>query len=46
VLYKDIRRALLRRFPYGIFYLVEPEQIVILACFHARRHPKQWQRRR
>jgi toxin ParE1/3/4 len=23
--YKDIRRGLLRRFPYGIFYLVEPE---------------------
>ena len=45
VLYKDIRRALLRRFPYGIFYLVEPEQIVILACFHARRNPQQWQRR-
>ena len=46
VLHKDIRRGLLRRFPYGIFYLVEPEQIVILACFHARRDPKQWQRRR
>jgi plasmid stabilization system protein ParE len=46
VLYKDIRRGLLRRFPYGIFYVVEPEQIVILACFHARRDPKQWQRRR
>ena len=45
VLYKDIRRGLLRRFPDGIFYFVEQEQIVILACFHARRNPKQWQRR-
>ena len=46
VLHKDIRRGLLRRFPYGIFYLAEQEQIVILACFHARRDPKQWQRRK
>jgi len=45
VLYKDIRRGLPRRFPYCIFYLVEQEQIVILACFHACRDPKQWQRR-
>lgn len=44
-IYKDVRRGLLRRFPYGIFYLVEREDIVVLACFHARRDPKQWQRR-
>jgi plasmid stabilization system protein ParE len=44
-IYKDVRRGLLRRFPYGIFYIVEQEAIVVLACFHARRDPKQWQRR-
>jgi plasmid stabilization system protein ParE len=45
VIYKDARRGLMRRFPYGIFYLIEQEEIVVLACFHARRDPKQWQRR-
>jgi plasmid stabilization system protein ParE len=25
VLHRDIRRALIRRFPYGVFYLVERE---------------------
>lgn len=40
-----IRRALLRRFPYSIFYLIESQRIVVLACFHASRDPKGWQRR-
>jgi hypothetical protein len=34
VVHKQVRRALLRRFPYGIFYLVEGETIIALACFH------------
>ena len=43
--HKHIRRALIRRFPYGIFYLVEEQKIVVLAVFHGRRDPKQWQSR-
>ena len=26
----DIRRALVRRFPYAVYYVVEPEQVVVL----------------
>lgn len=40
-----IRRALILRFPYGLFYLVEPERIVVLAVFHGRRDPKIWKER-
>lgn len=40
-----LRRALLRRFPYGLFYLAEEKEIVVLACFHAARDPKAWRRR-
>ena len=25
-IHKNVRRALLRRFPYGVFYIVEPEE--------------------
>lgn len=46
VVHKDVRRALLRRFPYGLFYFLEDDKIIVLACFHASRDPKQWQRRR
>lgn len=45
LIYKEVRRALLRKFPYCIFYIIESETVVILACFHARRDPKQWQDR-
>lgn len=41
----EIRRAPLRRFPYGIIYKVREEEILVLACFHARRDPKSWQER-
>jgi toxin ParE1/3/4 len=39
------RRALLRRFPYGVFYAADGEDVVVLAVVHARRHPRVWQRR-
>ncbi len=37
-----IRRVLLRRFPYGLFYVVDDDAIAVLALFHARRDPKVW----
>jgi len=44
--HRDTRRALLRRFPYGLFYRLLGDQMVVIACFHARRDPKVWRRRR
>lgn len=43
--HKDVRRALLRRFPYAVFFLVEDTRIVVLAVFHAKRSPKHWRAR-
>ena len=43
--HKEVRRALLRRFPYAVFYLAEPERIVVLAVFHVRRDPERWKQR-
>jgi plasmid stabilization system protein ParE len=45
VVEKGRRRAGVRRFPYGIFFLVEEARIVIIACFHGRRNPRHWQSR-
>jgi plasmid stabilization system protein ParE len=42
---KDRRRAGVRRFPYGIFFLVEESRVVVIACFHGKRNPKHWQSR-
>ena len=36
----DIRRALLRRFPYAIHFAAEAQTIVVLAVFHGKRNPR------
>lgn len=36
---KNIRRVLIRRFPYCIFYFIDNSTIVILAVLHAHRDP-------
>ena len=46
VIRRDTRRALLERFPYSLLYRIVHEQVVVVACFHAKRHPKRWYSRR
>ena len=45
VIYRNRRRAGVRRFPYGIIFEVQENRIVVIACFHARRDPRRWQSR-
>jgi len=45
IIYEQVRRALLRKFPYALFYIFTEDTIVVLACFHAKRSPADWQRR-
>jgi len=40
-----LRRAMLERFPYAIFFTLTGETIQVVACMHGRRHPARWQRR-
>lgn len=39
----DIRRAIVRRFPYGLFYVVDGDTVHVLACFHLHRDPARWE---
>jgi len=41
----EVRRAPLRRFPHGVLYSVEDEQIVVFAIWHGRRDPQGWRER-
>lgn len=43
--YKEYRRALVRRFPYAIFYECAGETIVIYCVFHTSRDPRKWRDR-
>jgi plasmid stabilization system protein ParE len=46
VIRRDTRRVLLRRFPYGIYYRIYDDLVVVVACMHGRRNPTRWQTRR
>ena len=43
--HRSVRRALMHRFPYCVFYFVDVHGPVVLGCFHARRDPTAWQQR-
>ena len=43
--YRDVRRIVTKRFPFGIFYTFENNKITVLAVLHARRDPSKWKRR-
>jgi plasmid stabilization system protein ParE len=43
VVYRDIRRAMTRRFPYAIYFIVEGDRISVLRILHQARDPRAWQ---
>lgn len=45
VVYKEVRRVLIHRFPFGVFFIESNESISVLAVLHARRNPKAWKSR-
>jgi plasmid stabilization system protein ParE len=46
VLHQNVRRCLVRRFPFGVYYTVENDEIVVWAIRHLHRRPGYWQGRR
>ena len=44
-IYKNIHRALVRRFPYGIYYVVLGTDISVIGVIHVRKNPTHWQSR-
>jgi plasmid stabilization system protein ParE len=45
VLHRGARRAIVHRFPYGVFYRVEASNIVVFCVSHLHRDPASWQGR-
>jgi toxin ParE1/3/4 len=45
VIHKNVRRTLVKRFPYGVFYTLTKTTLAVIAVFHAKRNPKRWRRR-
>ena len=44
-IYKKVHRALVRRFPYGIYYVIEQNNISVIGVLHARKNPLHWKSR-
>lgn len=42
---RGVRRALLSRFPYGVFYASKGDIVSILGVVHTSRDPRGWPRR-
>ena len=40
-----LRRALLGRFPYAVYYHAQVDVIEVIACLHTRRSPSRWRNR-
>jgi plasmid stabilization system protein ParE len=45
VLFREVRRALLRRFPYAVFFKNHEEVVIVIAVLHMRRDPDAWKSR-
>ena len=45
VIYRDVRRALPRRFPYKVLYFAQSGEVHVIGVIHAKRHPRAWQQR-
>lgn len=45
IVHKSIRRANLRRFPYGVFYVERRDHLFVLGVVHYARSPEHWLRR-
>lgn len=43
--HRDTRRALMHRFPFGVYYRVENAAIVVVAVMHGSRDPRRWKKR-
>ena len=46
VIHRQIRRAIVKRFPHAFFFIIRDETIIVTACVHHKRDPKVWKRRR
>jgi plasmid stabilization system protein ParE len=46
IVHRETRRALVRRFPYGVFFRTNEDAVIVVAVYHLRRNPRSWQQRR
>ncbi|WP_333973943.1 type II toxin-antitoxin system RelE/ParE family toxin, partial [Alteromonas mediterranea] len=43
--YRDFRRVLIEHFPFGVFYKMFDNKVLVFAVIHTSRAPRTWQKR-
>lgn len=43
---ENVRRALLQRFPYSVYFINQEDSVAIIAVLHQHRRPDMWQAQR
>jgi toxin ParE1/3/4 len=43
VVFKNVRSAIRRRFPYSLLFVIEDGTLLVITCFHASRDSSRWQ---
>lgn len=46
VIYRDVRRAMTRHFPYSVYFVVKGQRVAVLRVLHHARDPHEWPARR
>ena len=45
VLYREVRRAIIHQFPYGVYYRIEADRIIVFCVTDLRQEPSTWKSR-
>jgi plasmid stabilization system protein ParE len=45
IVYKDVRKAVVSRFPFLVLYREAAAEVIVVAVFHTSRNPSIWQAR-
>lgn len=43
--YRDVRKAVVKRFPYVVFYREEAMELIVISIIHSARHDDVWKQR-
>ena len=44
-IHRQTRRAMINRFPFGIYYRIKGKLVIVVAVMHGSRNPKLWRQR-
>lgn len=44
-IYQHVRRIFINRFPYGVYFVILEDTLLVIGVIHARKNPRHWKKR-